>query len=360
MRITDFFLVIPDLALMIVLVAILGPSLQNIILVIGLLGWTTTARLVRAQTLSVRERKFVLRARSIGARTSYIIRRHILPLVLPLMLANTVLVISVAILEESTLVLHRPGRPDGHQLGPDAPVRIQPRRPLGRRMVGADPARPGHRVGRAGRDAGRHGARGDTQSAPEAPSPRTRAGAAAGPRRYPALVRGRERGREAASAGACRRGPQRGLRDRGRPVARRRPGQLRAAPGRDGRPGRRIWLRQDDDGARPAAAPAAGREDRERPRAARRRGRADPAAQGVACPALVAHVDRLPGRDERAQPGAQCRRPGGRSRPRARAQPRPARAQPSAPPDCWNESGSAPGVPTSTRTRTRAACASGR
>ncbi len=103
MRFTDFFLVIPDLALLIVLVAILGASLQNIILVIGLLGWTTTARLVRAQTLSVRERKFVLRAKSIGASDLHIIRRHVLPLVLPLMLANTVLVISLAILEESTL-----------------------------------------------------------------------------------------------------------------------------------------------------------------------------------------------------------------------------------------------------------------
>ena len=64
MRITDVFLVIPDLALMIVLVAILGPSLRTIILVIGILGWTGTARLVRAQTLSVRERKYVMRAKA--------------------------------------------------------------------------------------------------------------------------------------------------------------------------------------------------------------------------------------------------------------------------------------------------------
>lgn len=103
MRFTDIMLVIPDLPLAVVLVAITKPSLLNIILVIGILGWTGTARLVRSQTLSVKERKFVLRAHAIGAGKFYIIRRHLLPLVLPLMVVNTVLVISLAILNESTL-----------------------------------------------------------------------------------------------------------------------------------------------------------------------------------------------------------------------------------------------------------------
>ena len=111
MRITDFFLVIPDLALMIVLVAIAGPSLGTIILVIGLLGWTGTARLVRAQTLSVRERKYVLRAKAVGAGDAHVLRRHILPAVLPLMLANLVLVVSIAILEESSLAFLGLGDP---------------------------------------------------------------------------------------------------------------------------------------------------------------------------------------------------------------------------------------------------------
>jgi oligopeptide/dipeptide ABC transporter ATP-binding protein len=111
MRITDFFLVIPDLALMIVLVAIIGPSLGTIILVIGLLGWTGTARLVRAQTLSVRERKYVMRAKAVGAGDVHILRRHILPAVLPLMLANMVLVVSIAILEESSLAFLGLGDP---------------------------------------------------------------------------------------------------------------------------------------------------------------------------------------------------------------------------------------------------------
>lgn len=103
MRITDIMLVIPDLPLAVVLVALTKPSLFNIILVIGLLAWTSTARLVRSQTLSVKQRKFVARARAVGAGSPYIIRRHILPLVLPLLVVNTVLVISLAILNESTL-----------------------------------------------------------------------------------------------------------------------------------------------------------------------------------------------------------------------------------------------------------------
>ncbi|MEX2622203.1 MAG: dipeptide/oligopeptide/nickel ABC transporter permease/ATP-binding protein [Acidimicrobiia bacterium] len=111
MRFTDFFLVIPDLALQIVIVAIVGQSLRNIILVIGVLGWTTTARLVRAQTLSVRERKFVTRARAVGATDFYILRRHVFPQVLPLMLANTVLTVSLAILSESTLAFIGLGDP---------------------------------------------------------------------------------------------------------------------------------------------------------------------------------------------------------------------------------------------------------
>ena len=111
MRITDFFLVIPDIALQIVIVAIAGQSLINIILVIGVLGWAATARLVRSQTLSVRERKFVLRARAVGAGDLHILRRHVVPAVLPLMIANTVLVVSLAILSESTLAFIGLGDP---------------------------------------------------------------------------------------------------------------------------------------------------------------------------------------------------------------------------------------------------------
>ncbi|MFN8457181.1 MAG: ABC transporter permease [Anaerolineae bacterium] len=103
MRITDILLVIPDLPLMIILIALLGRSLWIIIIVLGILRWTSTARVVRSQTLSVKERKFVQRARAIGAGNLYIIRRHIFPMVFPLMVVNAVLDISAAIYNESVL-----------------------------------------------------------------------------------------------------------------------------------------------------------------------------------------------------------------------------------------------------------------
>jgi oligopeptide/dipeptide ABC transporter ATP-binding protein len=103
MRFTDVMLVIPDLPLAVVIVAMTKPSLTNIIFVIGLLGWTTTSRIVRSQTLAVESRKFVLRARAIGAGNWHIVMHHILPLVMPLLVVNAILVISLAILNESTL-----------------------------------------------------------------------------------------------------------------------------------------------------------------------------------------------------------------------------------------------------------------
>ena len=103
MRFTDFFLVIPWLPLMMVLAAILGTSLMNIIFVIGITGWAGTARVVRSQTLSVKERQFVERTVSIGASSTHIMVRHILPNVFPLVFANTVLVAAVAIVSETTL-----------------------------------------------------------------------------------------------------------------------------------------------------------------------------------------------------------------------------------------------------------------
>jgi peptide/nickel transport system permease protein len=103
MRITDYFLVIPDVPLMIVVATIWGPSLSHIIVVIGILLWTTTARIVRSQVKSVRERVYVKRARSLGARHRRLIFRHVLPQIAPLLIANVVLTVAVAIFDETAL-----------------------------------------------------------------------------------------------------------------------------------------------------------------------------------------------------------------------------------------------------------------
>ena len=79
MRITDYVLVIPDIPLMIIVAALFGRSLTNIILIIGIIYWTSTARLIRAQTKSVRERAYVTRARALGAGNQRLIGKHVLP-----------------------------------------------------------------------------------------------------------------------------------------------------------------------------------------------------------------------------------------------------------------------------------------
>lgn len=103
MRITDFFLVIPGLPLMIVLAAILGPRWWNVVLVISLVGWTGTARLVRSQVLSERQKAYVEAARAIGASDLYIIFRHIFPNVTPLLFAQITLGVAGSILSEAGL-----------------------------------------------------------------------------------------------------------------------------------------------------------------------------------------------------------------------------------------------------------------
>jgi peptide/nickel transport system permease protein len=103
MRVTEWFLVIPFLPLAIVLAAILGPSIENIILVIGITSWPATARVICAQVLTLRERDYVDRSRALGASNWHVMTRHVVPNVAPLILANTTLTVPVVILSEATL-----------------------------------------------------------------------------------------------------------------------------------------------------------------------------------------------------------------------------------------------------------------
>src|SRR5438477_7057106 len=111
MRITDYFIVIPDLPLAIIVAAVWGANLTHLIFVIALLLWTTTARIIRAQVKSVRERVYVKRARSLGASDIRIILQHVLPQIGPLLIANTVLTVAVAIFDETALAFLGLGDP---------------------------------------------------------------------------------------------------------------------------------------------------------------------------------------------------------------------------------------------------------
>src|SRR4029077_8158267 len=99
----------------------------NIIFVIGITSWPSTARVIRAQVLSVKQRLYIERSRALGASNNYVMVKHILPAVSPLILANLTLTVPVAILSETTLSflgLGDPSRPswgkmleDGFQAG---------------------------------------------------------------------------------------------------------------------------------------------------------------------------------------------------------------------------------------------------
>jgi peptide/nickel transport system permease protein len=102
-RLTDWFLVIPFLPLAIVLATVLEASLLTVVVVIGVTSWPGTARLVRAQTLSVASRPYVERSRALGAGGRHVMTHHVLPNVMPLVLANTTLTVAIAVLAETTL-----------------------------------------------------------------------------------------------------------------------------------------------------------------------------------------------------------------------------------------------------------------
>ena len=103
MRFTDIMMTFPFFLLLVFIIFIFGPSLIFIILVIGLTGWTGTARLVRSEALSLRTREFIMASKSLGASDSRIIFRHLIPNVLSSIIVIATLSIPGVILAEAAL-----------------------------------------------------------------------------------------------------------------------------------------------------------------------------------------------------------------------------------------------------------------
>lgn len=112
LRFTDFFLVLPSLILAIALSAVLPRGIGTIIVAIGLTAWPSTARLVRAQTLTIESRPYIERSRALGGGHLHVIGKHVLPGVMPLVLANTTLVVGNAVIADATLSFLGVGDPN--------------------------------------------------------------------------------------------------------------------------------------------------------------------------------------------------------------------------------------------------------
>ncbi|HET6367578.1 MAG TPA: ABC transporter permease [Pseudomonadales bacterium] len=103
MRLGDIQLAFPVLLLGVAVIAVLGASLTNMILVLGASGWVTYARIARGETLSLKERDFVAAARALGAPASHVVARHLLPNVLPSLMVVTTFSVARTIIAEASL-----------------------------------------------------------------------------------------------------------------------------------------------------------------------------------------------------------------------------------------------------------------
>ncbi|AUI58843.1 ABC transporter permease [Amycolatopsis sp. BJA-103] len=112
LRFTDFFLVLPSLVLAVALASVLDQGAMTVIVAIGVTAWPSTARLVRAQTLTIEGRPYIERAKALGGGHLHIIGKHVLPGVMPLVLANTTLVVGNAVIADATLAFLGVGNPN--------------------------------------------------------------------------------------------------------------------------------------------------------------------------------------------------------------------------------------------------------
>ncbi len=117
LRAIDITLALPNFPLLIVIAAFLGPSIVNVILVLVLFSWAKPARIARSQTLALKKQKYVISARLHGAEPMYIIKKHLLPEVLPLIFVSIVNLASYAIVAESGLAFLGLGDPTSKSWG---------------------------------------------------------------------------------------------------------------------------------------------------------------------------------------------------------------------------------------------------
>ena len=117
MRIVDAFLAIPRLPLIIVIAAFMPPSIWNLIFIFVLLGWPITARIIRSEVLSLKNRPYVDAARMLGARDFYILGRHILPNVVPLIIVRLIMEAGYVVLAEAGLSFLGLGDPTAKSWG---------------------------------------------------------------------------------------------------------------------------------------------------------------------------------------------------------------------------------------------------
>ncbi len=117
MRVIDILIVIPDFPLMVLLAALLGPSLLNVVVVLALFAWVTPARIVRSQVLMLKEQTYIKAAETYGAKPWYLIFRHFLPAVFPILAVNIIRLTGRAIISEAGLSFLGLGDPTSKSWG---------------------------------------------------------------------------------------------------------------------------------------------------------------------------------------------------------------------------------------------------
>jgi peptide/nickel transport system permease protein len=117
MRVIDVTMALPSLPLLIVISAFMGPSIVNVIIILVLFSWARPARIARSQTLSVKTHAYIIAARNYGASSWYLLRRHIFPEVLPILLVLVIGITSHAIVAEAGLAFLGLGDPTSKSWG---------------------------------------------------------------------------------------------------------------------------------------------------------------------------------------------------------------------------------------------------